>query len=510
MRITAFGIQLFVHLCHAGKHSEQACSSKGKVTSLLADGESASAGSLLQFSTATRASLHKQATAAAPSETSPDLLSLLMAAAPRAAGLNYINPGPSGLIIGLVFFFTGVMALLAIGHFLQLDQVSAFQLRNARLHLMQRKLGARQSESSTTLSTRQQLSSQQTMFSAGRLTQDLTQSEALRGPYSQKSLSTTNRADAQRSSEGPASQNLLHRGSLVPIVSLFPKSSSMDRSPSPERQVARDDVYGGPSPRATSPDLGPRRPSTSPGTLNALRSAVARALNQPQLASAPELTIAGDPSESSRHLCPGCVVPRGQECLLLVPEVQSVALCQCSHIVDLDGQEVMRVEVSIPQRTRSGLDQSPAVFLQSVQLHPAGKRMQVFCKIESRAEQGQFRLKMYIYNGLGDLYATLARSTEDSGLRYVLSSIGANLQMYFKGDFMGSALKVLSDSQEVLAETLPVMNGQIPASSVATGGPAYSPYRYQLKVCSHVDASLMIASLMSIQLMELVAARDSI
>lgn len=466
---------------------------EGKVSSPPAHEDTlAAGGSLLQFGTATHVSrksgasvrelpLHSQAFS---SKNSPDFLSLLAETVPRAAGLNYVRPDPGGFIMGSVLFFTAVVAFLMIGHYMQLDQFSMFQRRNSHLHMMQTKMGSSRSGSSGNPSTRQ-LSSQQTLFSSGRPTREWIQEEPVPdepqhfarvpagaarsfGPASQRSLSSMDRADVQRLSEGGTSK------SLAPRVS---PTSFLDGPFTQEANVASDSV---------------------PPTAHTLST-----MSIPPRQLPPVF-------EKLRHLNVGYVVPRGQECSLLVPDVQSVALRQCTHVFDINQQQVMRVDVSIPQRTTSGLDQCPAVFLQSIMSDATGKHAQVFCKIEARAEHEHIRFKMYVYNGFGDLFATLTRITEDSLAkipRYVLSSIGSNIQMYFIGDFKGSKLMVRDDSRQVLAETCAPTRGQV---NTDQEGPTDSPFRYHLKVWPSVDASLVVASLMSIQLMELVAVRDAV
>lgn len=198
-----------------------------------------------------------------------------------------------------------------------------------------------------------------------------------------------------------------------------------------------------------------------------------------------------------KHLCPGLVVPHGNECILAVPvlPVHSAVPREtaCLNVQDLDGKSVIQAEVALPPSARGGYPGKarPLVSLRAGPV-PSGAPQQAqptlaYCK--AAPDQGD-RKRVYIYDNRDELFAQI---TKDSAMNcYVLSSGRTGLAISFEGEPLKRCLNVTNDQRQLLAET------STQVSAVFTAGT-----HYKLRVVSNVDVGLMICALFSIDCMEL-------
>lgn len=362
-----------------------------------------------------------------------DLPSLLAAAAPRVA--NNFLPGPGFVVIGMAFFFSGGIALLAVGRILHVDHMHKFKdpkWRVAQPDSMQRQISKLSAKTHDTL------------FSSGEYSFAQHFAEGPNGSADDPTfISGTVMHDSE--AKGGYISSAIAPNQLRPVTVTCPVcGEGFDQVRSYYAHVQRHQFPNEPD-RLTLHDTSP-----------------------PQ----------GHPTRSS------------------IPEV-------------------LQAEVSAPQWAVLGLMQKPAVVLRSARQDGSGTQMQAYCKAESRAEHGSLRRKMYVYDARGDLYGTLAKSTDDSDALeapvaarhscYVLSSIRANQQIYFEGDFDRPAVNVWSDSQELLGNAEPGRGGlQLFHDEhwyERVGGPNHPSDHYLLRTLANADAGLLAASLISIQLL---------
>lgn len=200
-----------------------------------------------------------------------------------------------------------------------------------------------------------------------------------------------------------------------------------------------------------------------------------------------------------KHLCPGLVVPHGNECILAVPvlPVHSAVPREtaCLNVQDLEGKSVIQAEVALPPSARGGYPGKarPLVSLRAGPVTPRPGAPQqpqpvlAYCK--AAPDQGD-RKRVYIYDNRDELFAQI---TKDSSMNcYVLSSGRTGLAISFEGDPLRHTVNVTNDQRQLLAETTPWT-----AAFDAAG--TY----YKLRVVSNVDVGLMICALFSIDCMEL-------
>jgi hypothetical protein len=197
-----------------------------------------------------------------------------------------------------------------------------------------------------------------------------------------------------------------------------------------------------------------------------------------------------------RHLCPGLVVPLGNECLLAVPALPSTGSPSLDiaslNVRDLDGKSVIQAEIVQPRAAAANpaVAERPLVVLRAGSAPRApGQQAQpllAYCKA-SREAIG--RKSVYVYDARDELFAQIVKDPGNS--RYVLTSGRVSLQLFFEGNFQGHAVKVTNDQHLVVAETEPAVMGFNP-----TG------YFYKLRVVSNIDVGLMLCALFAIDCME--------
>jgi hypothetical protein len=203
--------------------------------------------------------------------------------------------------------------------------------------------------------------------------------------------------------------------------------------------------------------------------------------------SAPSVvTPWGEPLDASRYLCSGLVVPRASECVLLVPMLQRPSAIL--GIRDSSGREVLQAAVTFPD-WMSGAEQYPAITLYAC--HSA-KKCLGYCRIQRRtALKGQ--CCAHIHREDGKLFGSLSKqSKSDADYAYLLSCGQDGIRLYFEGDFKKFTVNIWSGDQDLFGGSSPGCNAPFDPAG-----------RYwELRVLANMDASLVLAALLCIQLVE--------
>jgi len=253
-----------------------------------------------------------------------------------------------------------------------------------------------------------------------------------------------------------------------------------------------------------SPNLGvrgvvsstPQIPSSIPGLGNSPRPPVVLTASTPPSQTLHPVTSSSStrqevvPLVAAKHLCPGLVVPHGNECILAVPAVPLQPqrdLVEMS-VRDLDGKCVIQAEV-VPQ-AGPGITQRPVVVLRAGSVPRVGTHqvqpLLAYCKA---SHEVGVRKSVYIYDARDELFANIAK--DPSHFRYTLSSGRSGLNIFVHGDFLRHSIQVTTDQGQLMAEALP-------ASLPFEGTGNY----YKLKVVSNVDVGLILATLFAIDHLE--------
>mmetsp|Transcript_154475 Transcript_154475/g.280653 ORF Transcript_154475/g.280653 Transcript_154475/m.280653 type:complete len:507 (+) Transcript_154475:197-1717(+) len=205
------------------------------------------------------------------------------------------------------------------------------------------------------------------------------------------------------------------------------------------------------------------------------------------------------PLIASRHLCPGLVVPAGNECILAVPTLRHVGVPPrdraAFNIQDLDGKSVIQAEVMAPKWVNiqaSGIEQRPMLVLRAGLVPGSGGRapapLLAYCKAGQEAGE---RRNVYIYDARDELFAHISKD-RNYRTRYVLTSGRIGLQLIFEGDFASRRVQVTNEQQQLLSETEACRMSFDPSGSY-----------YKLRVVADVDVGLMLCALIAIDHMEL-------
>lgn len=205
------------------------------------------------------------------------------------------------------------------------------------------------------------------------------------------------------------------------------------------------------------------------------------------------------PLVASQHLCPGLVVPAGNECILAVPTLRHVGVPLrdrvAFNIQDLDGKSVIHAEVVAPAWVNiqeSGIEQRPMLVLRAGLVPGSGARapppLLAYCKAGQEAGE---RRNVYIYDARDELFAHISKD-RNSHTRYVLTSGRIGLQLIFEGDFENRRVHVTNERQQFLSETEACRMSFDPTGSY-----------YKLRVVADVDVGLMLCALIAIDHMEL-------
>jgi len=203
------------------------------------------------------------------------------------------------------------------------------------------------------------------------------------------------------------------------------------------------------------------------------------------------------PAQTTRHLCPGLVVPHGNECILAVPALpntggqpgQEVASL---NVQDLDGKSVIQAEVVLPNSPRASvaMTQRPLVVLRAGSVpRAAGQQAQPLLAYCKASHEVGARKSVYIYDARDELFAQVVR---DSGVgRYILTSGRISLRLSFEGDILKHVVNVTNEHRQTVAETAPATMPFNPTGNF-----------YKLRVVSNVDVGLILCALLAIGCME--------
>lgn len=245
-----------------------------------------------------------------------------------------------------------------------------------------------------------------------------------------------------------------------------------------------------------------------------------------ELASAPPLPDIPEGRRSMRpsalqvqpvapwRLCPGLVVPRGNECVLAVQVAPrhtagspKEAGPRMVDVLDLCGKPVLKVQVTNLERWPSqvrrmvpsmfgGSGRVPMVALRTLPPERterpvsargyADKTILASCYANDTAEGHR---STHIHDASGSLCALLAR--DPSRPRYILADNKGNAQMYIDGIFEEHAVLVSDLRQEQLADAQPCAMAFEPTGKY-----------YRLRIASDVDVGLVLCALFSIDEME--------
>jgi len=191
-----------------------------------------------------------------------------------------------------------------------------------------------------------------------------------------------------------------------------------------------------------------------------------------------------------RQLCPGLVVPRGNECLLAVPTLATIGMPPRSsasfNVKDLNGKAVIHCEVTQPDW--SGAARAPIVALKAAADgdRGSGSTLLAYCTV---GRESTSRRSTYVYDSNSELFAHITKDPFKPC--YVLTSGRIGLQLVFDGNFDEHGVSVLNEQREQLADTEP---SQMPFDPVGK--------YYKLRVVSNVDVGIILCGLLSIDHME--------
>lgn len=202
---------------------------------------------------------------------------------------------------------------------------------------------------------------------------------------------------------------------------------------------------------------------------------------------------------AAKHLCPGLVVPHGNECILAVPVVDSASSSRevaSLNVQDLDGKSVIQAEVVNTRAANSrgavAMAQRPLVVLRAGSGPGAGQSQPLlaYCKV---AHDAGSRRSVYIYDARDELFAQMMK--DPSSRRYILTSGRVTLKLHFEGDLQGHSITVTQvdgGAGHRVADTTP---------SVMAFNP--TGHYYKLRVVSNVDVGLMLCALFTIDCLEM-------
>jgi hypothetical protein len=205
----------------------------------------------------------------------------------------------------------------------------------------------------------------------------------------------------------------------------------------------------------------------------------------------------GIPMAAAKHLCPGLVVPHGNECILAVPTLPisgSPGLDVAAlNVQDLDGKSVIQADVVLPNSARASvaMTQRPLVVLRagSAPRNPGQPTQPLLAYCKASHEMGS-RKSVYIYDARDELFAQIVKDPSNS--RYVLTSGRVSLRLFFEGEILSHTVAVTNDQHQLVAETTPSAMAFNPSGSF-----------YKLRVVSNIDVGLILCALFAIDCMEL-------
>mmetsp|Transcript_30843 Transcript_30843/g.56637 ORF Transcript_30843/g.56637 Transcript_30843/m.56637 type:complete len:563 (-) Transcript_30843:68-1756(-) len=204
-------------------------------------------------------------------------------------------------------------------------------------------------------------------------------------------------------------------------------------------------------------------------------------------------------SGSSRHLCPGLVVPRGNECVLAVPTLRALNVpprnTAAFFVRDLGGKPVIQAEILVQPWTSlgAGVGQRPIAVLRTAISQgdePAtiSDLSPLLAYVKASFEAGG-RRSAYVYDARDEIFAHVAKDPFRSC--YVLTSSRMGVQVIFTGTFGDHHVNVTNEARESLAEVEPCTTNFDPSGDY-----------YKIRVVSHVDVGLILCGLLAIEHME--------
>lgn len=212
----------------------------------------------------------------------------------------------------------------------------------------------------------------------------------------------------------------------------------------------------------------------------------------------PKASVARMDAVASRHLCPGLVVPHGNECHLALPVLNTPRDGSTGAVAfdvkDLNGNCVVTAELVLPQLGSSGFDMAdkPLFTLwgtsrRNVARGGDGQRLLAYCR--TMIGPGDGRKQVCIYDARDALFAMVVKDPADG--RCVVSSGRTSLRLYIEPDKAPNrqqSLRLYNDQRQLLAET-----SREPMSFNPSGS------YYKLRVGSDMDVGLVLCALFSVQ-----------
>lgn len=269
-----------------------------------------------------------------------------------------------------------------------------------------------------------------------------------------------------------------------------------------------------PASASNSPFLGgsllqvatPPRPHVSPSGRKLNPGSSAR-LSPVQSSRQPSLAAVESPGQISQgshnarvpHLCPGLVVPNGNECHLAVPVLSSprdasAAGTLAFEVQDLNGNCVVTAEFLLSGSGKAGFDMTniPLFTLRAAKRPGAPRRGEeprvlAYCRT---AKEAASRTRVCIYDSRDEPFAMVYKDPSYS--RYTLSSSRIPLHLYIEGEASKRTMKVTNDQRQLLAETSGETMSFNPSGTY-----------YKLRVGSDVDVGLVLCALFSVYSLEL-------
>lgn len=246
----------------------------------------------------------------------------------------------------------------------------------------------------------------------------------------------------------------------------------------------------------------------SPSTQNTLRGNGSRATltppRSPRLPGHSPRQAETSPTDGAgRHLCPGLVVPYGNESILAVPVLPTSGAHAPAHahahvhvakllVQDLDGKAVIQAEVTMPPVLRADGGGPPLILLRAAS-GQTSQPLLAYCK----AVAGNSKC-VSIYDARDDLYGQITKDPANP-YRYTLTSRHNSLKLGFSGDFKNHAVTATNEQNVCVAET------HLDFTSRLASWRAVNPagVHYKLRVVSNTDVGLMLCALLAIDCLEL-------
>mmetsp|Transcript_80840 Transcript_80840/g.152796 ORF Transcript_80840/g.152796 Transcript_80840/m.152796 type:complete len:529 (-) Transcript_80840:115-1701(-) len=194
---------------------------------------------------------------------------------------------------------------------------------------------------------------------------------------------------------------------------------------------------------------------------------------------------------SSSHLCPGLVVPKGNECTLVVPRIRHVNVP--FFVQDVRGNPVIQADLLgslSPRATESGVSNNAIVVLRSASMESGASSSlaPLLAYVKPSTEVGG-RKGAYIYDTDDEIFAHISKSGFNAC--YVLTSSRSGLQAIYSGNLGGHQMTIANDAGKILATTEPYRSQFYRSGDY-----------YKVTVNSQVDVGLILCGLLTAEYME--------